>query len=180
MLATMFCVLSGNYHRNNNMKHPCLVPQSREKVYDTYILRYAELLYSWGLLNTRAELNKHLKQKYEQNESKFLPIEEGREEGINLGVSFSCLTCQNAIDPRTNYCQSCRDFAFRCSICETAVKGLFTFCDMCKHGGHLNHLVNWFSNNSFCPTGCGCQCRFSSMLHTKPEIGNQDLAMAIS
>ena len=174
MLATMFCVLSVRHGQDQSTNRPCLLPQSREKLHDTYIIRYAELLYSWGLLNTRVELNKHLRRKYEQNEFKLQSSEEGKEGGFDLGVAITCPTCHNAVNSRTNYCRSCRDFAFRCSICDTAVRGLFTFCETCKHGGHLSHMVTWFSKNSFCPTGCGCQCRFSPMLHTKAEIGNQE------
>jgi hypothetical protein len=172
MLATMFCVLSDRHHQDQRTNRSCLLPESREKVCDTYIIRYAEVLYSWGLLNTRAELNKHFQRKYEQNELKFMPINDVKEEGYDLGVALSCPTCHNDVDSRTNYCQSCRDFAFRCSICDIAVRGIFTFCDICHHGGHLRHMVNWFTNNSSCPTGCGCQCIFS-----KPEIRNQEMAI---
>lgn len=170
MLATMFCVLNGRYSQKQRTNRPSLLPVCRAEVYDTYIIRYAELLYSWGLLNTRAELNKHLQRNYEQNDFQFQSTEEGKEESFSLGVIMSCPKCGKEVDSRTNYCRSCRDFAFRCSICDTAVRGLFTFCEMCKHGGHLSHMVNWFSKNSFCPSGCGCQCKFSSMLHSKTEI----------
>jgi hypothetical protein len=173
MLATMFCVLSDRHHQDQRTNRSCLLPESREKVCDTYIIRYAEVLYSWGLLNTRAELNKHFQRKYEQNELKFMPINDVKEEGYDLGVALSCPTCHNGVDSRTNYCQSCRDFAFRCSICDIAVRGIFTFCDICHHGGHLRHMVNWFTKNSSCPTGCGCQCIFSN-----PEIRNQEVAIS--
>jgi len=176
MLATMFCVLSDCHHQDQMSIRPFLLPKNREKICDTYINRYGEILYSWGLLNTRAELNKHLR-KYEQNALKFMPVEEGIEEGFDLGVALSCPKCHNDVDSRTNYCQSCRDFAFRCSICDLAVRGLFTYCEICKHGGHLRHLVNWFAKNSSCPTGCGCQCIFSPMLYSKPEIRNQEMAI---
>jgi len=175
MLATMFCVLNGRYSKDQRPNRPSLLPKCREEVHDTYIIRYAELLYSWSLLNTRAELNKHLQRRHEQNDFQFQSIEEGKQQSFDLGVKMSCPTCENEVDSRTNFCQNCMDFAFRCSICDTAVRGLFTFCEMCKHGGHLRHMVNWFSKNSFCPTGCGCQCRFSPMLHSKTEIGNQEI-----
>jgi len=172
MLATMFCVLSDCHHQDQMSIRPFLLPKSREKICDTYINRYGEILYSWGLLNTRAELNKHLRT-YEQDVSKFMPVEEGIEEGFDLGVALSCPKCNNVVDSsRANYCQSCRDFAFRCSICDLAVRGLFTYCEICKHGGHLRHLVNWFAKNSSCPTGCGCQCIFSPMLYQEMAIGS--------
>ena len=170
MLATMFCVLNGRYRQGQNANRPTLLPNGRKEVHDTYIIRYAELLYSWDLLNTRAELNKHLQRKYEQSDFRLQSAQEGKVEPFDLGVTVSCPKCEKDVDSRTNYCRSCRDFAFRCSICDTAVRGLFTFCEICKHGGHLRHMVSWFSKNSFCPTGCGCQCRFSPTIHSKTEI----------
>lgn len=175
MLATMFCVLNGRYSQDQNNNRPSLLPKCRGEVHDTYIFRYSELLYSWGLFNTRAELNKHLKRKHQSNDFRFQSAEEGKVESFDLGVTISCPTCEKEVDSRTNYCQNCKDFAFRCSICDTAVRGLFTFCEICKHGGHLRHMVNWFSKNSFCPTGCGCQCRFSPMLQSKTDIVNQEV-----
>lgn len=173
MLATMFCVLNGPYRQHQSAQGPSLLPRSRQEVHDTYIIRYAELLYSWGLLNTRAELNKHLQCKNGQNHFRNPPPEEGKIEPFDVGVTMSCPKCGDEVDSRNNYCQNCRDFAFRCSICDTAVRGLFTYCKICKHGGHLGHVLSWFSKNSFCPTGCGCQCKFSPV-HSSTEVGNQD------
>lgn len=162
MLASMFCVLKDRHRQSPaGDNHTCLLPKSREKVYDTYIIRYGEILYSWGLLNTRVELNKHLQQRQnEYDKLSFLLEEEKKEEASNLGVAFSCPKCNSIVDQNSNYCSTCTDFAFRCSICDVPVRGLFTYCEICKHGGHLRHLVDWFATNSFCPTGCGCQCKF--------------------
>lgn len=33
------------------------------------------------------------------------------------------------------------------------------WCQNCKHGGHANHLAEWFSKYNVCPvSGCDCQC----------------------
>lgn len=33
------------------------------------------------------------------------------------------------------------------------------WCQACKHGGHANHITEWFSKNSVCPvTECRCKC----------------------
>jgi hypothetical protein len=29
----------------------------------------------------------------------------------------------------------------------------------CGHGGHAEHLHDWFEYESACPTGCGCWCK---------------------
>ncbi|KAI6214630.1 hypothetical protein M3Y94_00291200 [Aphelenchoides besseyi] len=35
----------------------------------------------------------------------------------------------------------------------------FIWCTQCAHGGHLNHLRDWFSLNQLCPAGdCQCAC----------------------
>ena len=170
MLATMFCVLNSQLNESQSTNHPSLLPKGREAVHNTYIFRYAELLYSWGLFNTRAELNKHLPRKYEQNEIRFQATEEIKEDPFDVGVTIACPTYETEADSNMNYGHSSRNFAFRCAICDTAVRGLFIYCAVCKHGGHLRHMVNWFSKNSFCPTGCGCQCNFSPMISSNTEI----------
>lgn len=177
MLATMYCVLNGGHDRIKDVHHLNLLPHGR--VYDNYIKRYAELLYAWGLLNVRAELNKHLTRK--QTEFDFLCMEGNNGNGTprTLGVGLSCPRCSGEVDPGTNVCLRCRDWAFRCSICDNAVRGLFTFCDYCHHGGHLQHLVNWFSSNSYCATGCGCQCSFTPTVHPpESDISRHDVSTA--
>lgn len=173
MLATMFCVLSGGYREDTaKNNHAFLLPKGRDVIYDTYIVRYADLLYSWGLLNVRAELNKHLKYPPAKDyEFEFLSIEpQASPSGGNndlatsqyrsgLSLNFLCPKCQTVVPSNSGFCSGCQDYAFRCSICDMAVRGLCTFCETCGHGGHLNHMVEWFSKqNALCPTGCGCQC----------------------
>ncbi|KAL3908755.1 MAG: hypothetical protein SGILL_008364, partial [Bacillariaceae sp.] len=182
MLATMFCVLSGG-HRRQNKSHAFLLPKGREAVYDTYILRYAELLFAWGQLNTRAELNKHLKFPPSQKDYTFLSGEEDRK-ATQTGLEVACLcpTCGTEVESKTSsYCNVCKDYAFRCSICDIAVRGLSTFCETCHHGGHLNHMVEWFSTKRLCPTGCGCQCTFSTPFAPPQvaEISSNDLTTTI-
>jgi hypothetical protein len=171
MLSTMFCVLSGGYREDKRNDHAYFLPKGRDAVYDTYIMRYAELLYSWGLLRTRAELNKHLKcQPANEHEFHFISSERqerpsagndnvGRAVG-GLALTVLCPMCDSEIQPNNSgFCPHCHDFALRCSICDMAVRGLCTFCETCHHGGHLNHIVEWFSSrNAVCPTGCGCHC----------------------
>ncbi|KAL7552029.1 hypothetical protein ACHAWF_015240 [Thalassiosira exigua] len=55
-------------------------------------------------------------------------------------------------------CRSCRSRIGFCFICHEPVKGLFVWCPGCGHGGHLEHALEWFGFNEFCPTGCGHRC----------------------
>ena len=52
-----------------------------------------------------------------------------------------------------------------CSVCHLPVRGLYVWCQGCGHGGHADHLRQWFEGALECPTGCGhiCQLRESSV-----------------
>ena len=156
MLATIACVLRGCSRRLHNKGSCILLPQGNDERYDAYIRRYAELLYGWGLLSVRAELNKHLlfvPRRREGDMSMEEETESGRTPGV--AVAFLCPTCGR--ETNSNFCPTCRTF-FRCAICDQAVRGLFTVCDICNHGGHMEHMQRWYSLNVQCPTGCGCTC----------------------
>lgn len=172
MLATMVCVLSGGRRRSRgyasiSRDHLFLLPTGQDEKYDTYIRHYSDLLYGWGLLVKRAELNKHLVQHTPQSEGSIIlndNINNIRSPGIAL--VFTCPKCGNDAEFGTNICRTCQDFAFRCSICENGVKGLFIVCDACGHGGHVGHISTWFVKHSECPAGCGCFCTFT----TRPPL----------
>jgi hypothetical protein len=155
MLATIVCVLRHPIFEN----HPSfkILPSGAdEHKYDLFIQKYANLLYAWGLLTTRAELNKHLARVPLEDDTRLgSDDEENRSPGISL--AFQCHRCAKEV-VGGNYCESCKNFAFRCVICDTAVRGLFTVCDACGHGGHVRHLTSWFASHEECPTGCGCVC----------------------
>jgi len=40
------------------------------------------------------------------------------------------------------------------------VRGIYIWCQGCAHGGHINHMREWFNNNRQCPTGCGHLCEY--------------------
>ncbi|XP_015747858.1 PREDICTED: WD repeat-containing protein mio-B-like [Acropora digitifera] len=38
-------------------------------------------------------------------------------------------------------------------------KNWLTWCQSCRHGGHSDHITDWFKAHAECPvTGCGCHC----------------------
>jgi len=56
-------------------------------------------------------------------------------------------------------CGSCRDPLSTCSVCLQPVRGVYVWCQGCGHGGHLEHLVEWFAAfSSLCPAGCMHVC----------------------
>ena len=164
MLATIACVLRGVSRRLSHSGRCILLPRENDERYDAYIRRYAELLYGWGLLNVRAELNKHLRITPTGREGD-ISMDEDTDTGHTPGVAvaFLCPTCGCEND--SNFCPTCRKF-FRCAICDQAVRGLFIVCEICHHGGHMEHMQRWFSTNVACPTGCGCTCAIHLGLKT--------------
>lgn len=56
------------------------------------------------------------------------------------------------------WCQDCRDWAQRCVVCELAVRGAVSVCAKCGHGGHFQHMQQWFARSKVCASGCGCHC----------------------
>ncbi|ORX90285.1 hypothetical protein K493DRAFT_318085 [Basidiobolus meristosporus CBS 931.73] len=122
--------------------------------YDCYRLAYAETLYRWGLLDARAEV------------LKFIAIHKPwnsliRAESRQIGLEFAtyCSECNKELPPGSK-CFICdrKRAGLKCVICRVTVKGLTNFCLLCLHGGHSNHIRDWFSSNQMCPTGCGCLC----------------------
>jgi len=40
------------------------------------------------------------------------------------------------------------------------MSGLSAVCSSCMHGGHAEHMREWFAKYDVCPSGCGCKCSF--------------------
>jgi WD repeat-containing protein 59 len=177
MVASIICVLNtGHKVDGSHTRSSTLLPLDQNDKYDLYIQRYAELVFRWGLLTKRVELLKHLSRRVPStNGEQMTPTYQvhkddwgniGSDVSTKYGISFggTCHRCSAAISTSDSIvCSNCRDYAVRCSICDNAVRGLFTVCARCGHGGHLNHIMSWFMMETKCPTGCGCDCVFSSL-----------------
>jgi hypothetical protein len=48
-----------------------------------------------------------------------------------------------------------------CCCSQLPVRGLYVWCPVCAHGGHLDHLTEWFARETVCPTGCSHHCSLS-------------------
>ena len=55
--------------------------------------------------------------------------------------------------------------AGNCAVCHLPTRGLFVWCQGCGHGGHAEHLRDWFAENIECPAGCGHRCQL------RPAVG---------
>ena len=74
-------------------------------------------------------------------------------------IHESCPVCGKPLQGGgASSCRSCRRKVGTCFICHESVKGMFVWCPGCGHGGHLDHALEWFGKNEFCPTGCGHKC----------------------
>jgi len=143
---------------------------------DVYWAAYADFLLRIGAWKQRAEFLKCVpaptattpapsgpgsnKQQPQQQLSTVRVLLGDSETEMQLGVDFVCQSCGKQC-LRGTRCNRCRKNATACVICDCPVKGLSTFCLLCYHGGHSQHLRQWFSKQRYCPSGCGCQCSLS-------------------
>lgn len=59
-------------------------------------------------------------------------------------------------------CERCEKPTGSCSVCHLPVRSVYVNCRGCGHGGHIEHMREWFAESNECPTGCGHQCRLKS------------------
>ncbi|XP_023172030.1 GATOR complex protein WDR24 isoform X1 [Drosophila hydei] len=59
------------------------------------------------------------------------------------------------------YCDKCKSMqSAKCTVCNLIVRGVYAWCQGCSHGGHIDHLQQYFAKHSKCPK-CGHLCAFS-------------------
>ena len=120
-----------------------MVSSGNNKLHDSYMKAYADLLYRWKMFRASTEMLKCLSSSEESHH-------------YTAVISRDCRDCgQTVKGPRCVFCHSA---ALRCSICRLPCPGLTALCPQCGHGGHLHHLRSWFSTHNTCPAGCGCYC----------------------
>lgn len=79
----------------------------------------------------------------------------------STSYATSCPTCNKPLLKKSGVtCDRCKKPTAKCSICLLPVKGTYAWCQGCGHGGHSDHLREWFASNQACPTGCGHLCHF--------------------
>ena len=112
---------------------------------------YLEILYRFQLFNIATEVINHAPE----------PINSTNHDSTTYHMQ--CSMCNKTIqsDKHGCYCKRCEKITQTCAICHIPVKGLFSWCQGCGHGGHLNHMKEWYKLYSYCPTGCGHKCEFS-------------------
>eukprot|EP00904_Undaria_pinnatifida_P009854 jgi/Undpi1/599/HiC_scaffold_10.g04063.m1 len=77
----------------------------------------------------------------------------------NTTIYTRCSECGTAHSsgPR---CLKCTEMVSRCAACGVPVRGAYLECPGCHHGGHFDHMMRWFENETICPhIMCGHECR---------------------
>ncbi|PRP88387.1 hypothetical protein PROFUN_03301 [Planoprotostelium fungivorum] len=73
-------------------------------------------------------------------------------------IHTSCNNCGKPLLHLGWICDTCHKMTNPCSLCHRPVHGRYVWCQICGHGGHIEHLSEWFSEEKMCPTGCGHKC----------------------
>ena len=115
-------------------------------VINPLVHRFIQLLNKFEMHTKKVEFLKILR----------LPIEE---KPFQSSTNTYCHTCKTLI--MTKRCEKCHfNSTTLCGICQNPVESLAYFCTKCNHGGHVDHIFEWFKTKSVCASGCGCNCLF--------------------
>uniref|UniRef100_A0A8D7ZYA5 WD repeat-containing protein mio n=1 Tax=Culex pipiens TaxID=7175 RepID=A0A8D7ZYA5_CULPI len=153
-----------------------------------WICTYRDLLDIWGLWEQRAQLDINLgkiRSPPQNSRSVFLLCNFC---GKNVSMTLQedqRLRSNTAVMHKLSSCPNCRKPLPRCALCllhmgttmgavsqghagiQTGQAGWqskpfskwFSWCQTCRHGGHTEHLAEWFNENTECPvTSCSCKC----------------------
>ncbi|KAI8146794.1 WD40-repeat-containing domain protein [Fennellomyces sp. T-0311] len=100
------------------------------------------------------------------------PVVRIRERNTNATtINIACNNCFKLVMGTTQgawACDKCHKLLNPCSICHQTVRGLYVWCQGCNHGGHLEHMREWFNHEAMCPTGCGHSCTLPPLIMLGP------------
>jgi hypothetical protein len=130
-----------------------LLDPKYDRFCDRYRQSYAAILHQWGLNVRRTEV------------MKFVSVAQ-TDASEAVGFAPLCPHCRDIASSAAASGGRCcikatcraRGALLRCVICDVGVRGLCTFCPACGHGGHAEHMSEWFRSSQTCASGCGCHC----------------------
>ncbi|XP_067625308.1 GATOR2 complex protein MIOS-like [Eurosta solidaginis] len=151
-----------------------------------WISSYLDDLNSWGLWEKRAELDikiENLRTGTRTTRSVFLSCNFCGKSVSNALQEDARMRSASSNVNKLSSCPSCRKPLPRCSLCllhmgttlnislpsDATHESLgwqskpfskwFSWCQTCRHGGHTEHMMQWFKQNSECPvSSCSCRC----------------------
>ncbi|XP_005181479.1 GATOR complex protein MIOS [Musca domestica] len=166
-----------------------------------WITSYMDCLNSWGFWEKRAELEikiANLRSSIRSPRTVYLSCNFCGKSVSNALQEDARMRNVSSNVNKLSSCPSCRKPLPRCSLCllhmgttlnaYTAGEGgnesqgvpskpfskWFSWCQTCRHGGHTEHLMQWFKQNAECPVS-SCSCRCFDMDVTNP-IASTDLS----
>lgn len=119
-----------------------------ELTHEAWLLSYVELLHRHQLWSEATEVI---------NLAWIHSVRELNQQSTTLHTN--CGDCGKPMNNAAGwYCGRCKSArASDCAVCNRPVRGLYAWCQGCAHGGHLEHMRQWFSDHSKCPK-CGHMC----------------------
>lgn len=150
MCVTLYLVLEKYLHIDN------------ERIED-WFTAYIELLHRFKLWTTATAIIKACK------------VQNVRERNENATtINIACNTCFKLVSGTSGgswACDKCHRLLNPCTICHQTVRGLYVWCQGCNHGGHLEHMRDWFATEKLCATGCGHTCVLQPLI---PALSNEE------
>ncbi|XP_053659175.1 GATOR complex protein WDR24 [Anopheles marshallii] len=142
-VQTSSCILVALGERRHSL-------QIDESFQENWLLSYIELLHRHQLWNEATQMI---------NISWIRSVLEMNQQSTTMYTS--CGQCSKQLVSSVGwYCSRCKSAqTSKCSVCNGVVRGLYAWCQGCSHGGHLEHMKQWFANNSKCPR-CGHLCEY--------------------
>ena len=119
--------------------------KDQEANYDDHRKLYSSFLARWHLFLQSGQVGKSCQ----------ISIPEDPE----IFFQKNCRECLTPITERGT-CVKCLKSQDGCVVCNLPILGLSWHCWKCNHGGHMQHMKQYFHNDleKPCLTGCGCQC----------------------
>ena len=143
--------------------HDKLIEQISPRVFMHWVSAYIDLLQSFNLDLIACKIYKFLHtftfyQEIRNVEEKDNACTLFDWDSASCMGSHECKSCHKPVTT-TRPCQECNAWPKQlCCICRLPVYGLCMWCKGCQHGGHHEHLVEWFKTEKSCPSGCGHNC----------------------
>lgn len=145
-------VLMFDYFDKRHMFGPILPLVKRKR----WLLAYSDLLKRLDMIPEALEILRSTN----LFETKMNSSDKDEEQEMRIGIG--CGVCSEPLPSVGNMgeCLNCESVVSKCAVCRRVVFGQYVWCRRCGHGGHLDHMREWFEEekNEFCPTGCNCQC----------------------
>jgi len=127
------------------------------KAVNAWVRAYAELLHRLRLFSQAAEV------------LSCAPDQQTRElSSVSTNIGLRCGQCETTLTSTSTKCKcgksrpgetSTKNTCNHCAVCRQIVRGVYTWCIGCGHGGHAEHMKNWFAHgHTSCPAACGHQC----------------------